>query len=309
MQFNGSVIDFKSKENEFSAKKFDGEAWVEFEIIDSKPSAVKIKAIELGLQLLQPENLKDKNFIDTLKSLNPDIIAVFAFKFLPQEVYETAKIAAFNIHTSLLPRFRGAAPINWAIINGESVTGLTSFLLENKIDAGPIILQKKIAIPNNATAGELADIMMAEAPDFAIKTCEILLSNAYKLISQNNDFESPTYKLFKENVAINWNQSAASVVNFINGCSPVPCAWTMWNDKKLQILKAKMQSEEDKQKNIEEILKLKYAGDFCIINGKLFVNCNDGIVELIEIKLENKNAVLVKDFVNGYRGNPTGRFF
>ena len=271
------------------------------------PSPVKLKATQLGLNILQPENLRDNNFIKTIKSLNPDIIVVFAFRYLPKEVYQTAKIT-FNIHTSLLPQYRGAAPINWAIINGESLTGMTSFVLNDEIDKGDIILQKKIIIPYNATAGDLADIMKNEAPDFAIETCEVLLSDNYKLTSQPDIFEFPAPKLFKEKLEIHWNEHAMLVVSFINGCSPIPCAWTMWNDKTLQVIRATIPTNADILKYDDGIVKLKDPGDFYIVNGKMFVNCTIGIAELLEIKLENKNAVLVKDFVNGYRGEQYGKF-
>jgi methionyl-tRNA formyltransferase len=271
-------------------------------------SPIKIKAVELGLPVLQPNDLKDINFIANIKKLNPDIIVVFAFKFLPKEVYEIAKITAFNIHTSLLPEYKGAAPINWVIINGESKTGLTSFILEDKIDSGSIIMQEEIIIPYNATAGELHNIMMEKAPDFTIKTYEKLLLGKYTLTPQTNKFKFSAPKLFKENIEISWKMDASSIVNFINGCSPIPCAWTMWDNKKMQILKAIIPTEKDIEKNIDNIVKLKYQGDFCISNEKLFVNCGTGILELVEIKLENKKTMLVKDFVNGYRGNLSGTF-
>jgi methionyl-tRNA formyltransferase len=270
------------------------------------PSSVKIKAIELGLNILQPENLKDNDFINTLKALAPDIIVVFAFRFLPKEVYQIARVAAFNIHTSLLPKYRGAAPINWAIINGESCSGLTSFILDDRIDTGAIIMQEQITIPHNATAGELYSIMMEKAPDFAINTCEQLLSGIFTLTIQESHFECPAPKLFKNDTEINWNLHAAQVVNFINGCSPVPCAWTTWQGTKLQIIRAKIPLNKDIEKNINSILTLTQTGEFFIGNDIFIVNCNMGIVELVEIKQENKKAVLVKDFINGYRGVSKG---
>ena len=266
------------------------------------PSDIKIKATELELPILQPIILKDISFITNLKELNPDIIVVFAFRFLPKEVYEIANIAAFNIHTSLLPKYRGAAPINWAIINGEKNTGLTSFILDDKIDTGPIILQKEITISDNSTAGDLYNIMKNVAPDFAITTCEKLLTNQYTITHQNQHNNiHPAPKLFRENVEINWEQSATTITNFINGCSPVPCAWTTWEDKKLQIIRAKVSN------NIEEFSNKK-AGEFYILSDNFLVNSKNGIVELIEIKLENKNAMFVENFLNGFRGNKTGMF-
>ncbi|MCL2039994.1 MAG: methionyl-tRNA formyltransferase [Bacteroidetes bacterium] len=271
------------------------------------PSPVKIKAIELGLNILQPEDLKDNNFIKKIEDLNPDIIVVFAFRYLPKEVYTIAKFT-FNIHTSLLPQYRGAAPINWAIINAETLTGMTSFLLNEKIDNGDIILQKRIVIPYNATAGDLTNIMMTEAPDFAIETCEALISNNYELTSQSDVFEFPAPKLFKENLEIRWTEHAISVVSFINGCSPVPCAWTTWDGKTIQILRAKIPTSIEIIECDNDVIKLKNPGDFCIIDKKLFVSCAVGIAEIIEIKLENKKALSIKDFLNGYRGEKCGKF-
>lgn len=271
------------------------------------PSPVKLKAIELGLNILQPEDLKDSNFIETIKSLQPDIMVVFAFRYLPKEIYKIAKFA-FNIHPSLLPQYRGPAPINWAVINDESLTGLTAFILNEEIDKGDMISQRKIVVPYWATAGDLTGIMMNEAPGFAIETCEMLLSGNYELTPQENVFEYPAPKLFKENLEIHWGEHAMTVISFINGCSPVPCAWTTWNDQKVKILRATPPEDIENVLKNDDIIKLKTPGDFCIVNEKLFVNCSIGVVEILEIQLENKDALPIKDFLNGYRGDLCGNF-
>lgn len=188
-------------------------------------SPVKQQAEALGIEVLAPGSLQDSQFIDRLKQIGADIFVVFAFRFLPKEVYNLAKIAAFNIHTSLLPDYRGAAPINWAIINGEATTGLTAFILNDKIDTGHIIAQRQITIPQYATCGQLQKIMATEAPIFAVEACHSLLTGNYTEIQQSDIVSSKVApKIYKSTAEIDWNMPAERVVNFINGYSPQPCA-------------------------------------------------------------------------------------
>lgn len=275
------------------------------------PSPVKQQATALNIEVLQPESLNDNWFIGRLKQIDADIFVVFAFRFLPKEVYNLAKIAAFNVHTSLLPDYRGAAPINWAIINGETTTGLTAFILNDKIDTGHIIAQQKITIPQYCTAGQLQKIMADEAPNFTLETCRLLITNQYTKITQSDIIWGKIApKIYKNTAEIDWNQTGQNVINFINGYSPKPCAWTNWNAGKLQILHAKMPSNEVLNMCGEEIARLKTPGQYCFGAKTMLVKCGDeNIIELIEIKPENKKSMPIKDFINGYKVAKTAGHF
>jgi methionyl-tRNA formyltransferase len=264
------------------------------------PSPVKEKALQLGLKVLQPENLKENNFINQIAEISPDIIVVFAFRILPTEVYKLAKIASFNIHTSLLPKYRGAAPINWAIINGEKISGLTSFILNDKVDTGSILLQKQVDIPPNWTAGELYNLLMENAPLFAVDTCELLFSGDYKLLPQDNSLATPAPKIFKQTAKIDWTKNANEVVNFINGHSPTPCAWTLWNNSQLKIFLASIFSD-----NFSDNEK---AGSFFISENRFIIHCGRGAIEILELQQEGKKKIKTTDFINGFRGNTEGNF-
>lgn len=268
-------------------------------------SPVKEAALELGLEVLQPIKMRDEDFVSAVKNYSPDIIVVFAFRILPDVVYKAAKIASFNIHTSLLPKYRGAAPINWAVINGEKKTGLTTFILKDTVDTGDILLQHEIEILEDYTAGDLHDRMMFEAPDFAVKTCELLLSGKYELKSQSQNDASSAPKIFRENAKIDWNQDAVNVVNFINGYSPSPCAFAILNDETIKIYRAKVVS--DSALNIGSYNNMK-AGDFVIDNNSFYVKCGNGLAQIVELQLQGKKRMLVKDFLCGYRGNKNGSF-
>lgn len=261
------------------------------------PSEVKNKAVELGIPVLQPERLKDENFINELKDYTPDIIVVLAFRILPEEVFSISKIATFNIHASLLPKYRGAAPINWAIINGEKTTGLTSFILEKKVDTGNILLQKTIDIPDGATAGDLHDLMMPEAAQMAIDTCNLLLTGDYKLMKQDDNLATPAPKIFPDLCKINWNQHAEVIRNFIHGLSPFPGAWTIWNGVRLKILRVEFSCCGKSE-----------SGRFSIMDVAMNVQCEKGIISLQEIQLPGKRPMRIQEFLRGYRGEKFGKF-
>ena len=266
-------------------------------------SPVKEMALSLDLRILQPTKMNEIDFIDEIKKIEPDIIVIFAFRILPPEVYNLAKIATFNIHTSLLPKYRGAAPINWAIINGETQTGLTSFILNEQVDTGSILLQKVVDIPEFSTAGELHNLLMEYAPEFTVNSCNLLLSGDYQLKNQDDNFATVAPKIFRQTARIDWTKNATTVANFINGYSPTPCAWTFWNDTQLKIYYAKPVYEiNSKEKQNCTV------GTFFIENKKLFVQCGNGFVEIFEVQQEGKKRVLAKDFINGFRGEPNGIF-
>jgi methionyl-tRNA formyltransferase len=260
-------------------------------------SAVKIKAQELGLPVLQPEKLKDPEFVDGLKGYNPDIIVVIAFRILPEDVYSLAKLGSFNIHGSLLPRYRGAAPINWTIIKGDKVTGLTSFILKKEVDTGDVLLRKEIPIPENATAGDLHDLMMPHAADLSVKTIELLLGGKYTGLPQDASLASPAPKIFPEQCKIDWSNDAYTVKNFIHGMSPIPGAWTIWNGKRFKIYRATLNSG-----------KTSEAGTYKISDNSFDVYCTNGSLSILEMQLEGKKTMKIRDFLAGYRGDKEGKF-
>ncbi|MDR0928028.1 MAG: methionyl-tRNA formyltransferase [Ignavibacteria bacterium] len=259
-------------------------------------SAVKEKAIELDIPVLQPSSLSEESFIEHLRSIAPDIIVVFAFRILPKEVYSIARIGAFNIHTSLLPAYRGAAPINWAIVNGEVRTGMTTFLLNDVVDTGNIILQKYLYIHRDTTAGDLENEMSNEAGELAVSTIQLLESGDYTPIAQSGDSSSAP-RIFKKDTRINWNSLATEIKCFINGFSPLPTAWTMYGGQKLNIYKASI--PDAMEMNIENIGQMQMLGQFCVSHRRIFVQCNNGVVELLELQLEGKKRVNAMDFANG----------
>ena len=260
-------------------------------------SAVKEKAQELGIPVLQPELLKDQAFIDELKAYKPDIMAVLAFRILPESVYSISKIATFNIHGSLLPKYRGAAPINHAILNGDKVSGLTSFVLEKQVDTGQILIKRPVDIPDGSTAGDLHDMLMPVAAKLGLDTCELLLSGDYTLLSQDDSEATPAPKVFRENCGIIWNAPAEQVRNFIHSVSPSPAAWTLWEGQRLKIMRVDFAADGSGT-----------PGEFKIEDGQFIVQCGKGSVSLIEIQVQGKKKMNTVDFLRGYRGDTSGKF-
>lgn len=260
------------------------------------PSEVKAKAISLGIPILEPIDLKSEDFYNELKQLNADIFVVFAFKILPNNILELPKLGSFNIHPSLLPKYRGAAPINHSIINGDKITGITSFLMEQKVDSGNILIQEEFPIPEDSTAGDLQKIVMQTAPEIAIKTINLLLSGDYQLLQQDNSLVTKAPKLFKENCQINFNQDAERVKNFINGVSPEPAAWFMWNNLNYKILRARKSPESHTLQ----------AGEYLIQNKKILIGCHNGTIEVLEIQPPTKKVMTAREFINGFKGELSG---
>jgi len=261
------------------------------------PTDIKLAALELNIPVIEPIDLNDIAFYKNLKQLEPDIFLVFAFKILPSQLLSIAKLGSFNIHPSLLPKYRGAAPINYTIINGDKETGITTFLLEGKVDAGGILLQEKFSLPSDITAGELSDIVSQKAPEIAINTIELLTSGNYQLIPQDISQATKAPKIHKENCEIDFNKPAYEVKNFINGVSPEPGAWKMWDGRVFKFLKAKLHS--DKSRGI--------PGEFKIHERQFIISCNPGEIEILQIQPESKRSMPIDDFINGYRGPKKGK--
>ena len=259
-------------------------------------SAVKAYAMEHGLKIMQPTNLKDPNFITELQGLSPELQIVVAFRMLPKAVWNMPKLGTFNLHASLLPQYRGAAPINWAIINGEKETGVTTFFIDDKIDTGAILLQKKTSISEEDTAGSLHDKLMHLGADLVLETIHKLESKAIAPSKQQEDKPlKEAYKLHKETCEIDWNQDIATIYNFIRGLSPYPTAWTtMYNGEDelfLKIYSAKKDLEQHQLK----------IGTIAFTKNELKVAVKGGYINLLEIQLPGKRKMTTKEVLNGLK--------
>lgn len=258
-----------------------------------KFSPVKEKALELGIDVLQPEKLKDTEFIERIKSYNPDIICVIAFRILPEEVYSLAKIASFNIHGSLLPKFRGAAPINRAIMAGESKTGLTSFILKKVVDTGDILLRTEIEIYENMTAGELHDALMPMAAGLTVDTIKLLEKGNYTLLNQNDEEATPAPKIFRDECKLDVNYNVIKAKNHIHGLSPYPAAFIVIEDIEIKLLRVEFSD------------KLIIKGCY-LIDKEFLIGVEGGTLKVLELKPQGKSEMKVNDFINGWRKDKTG---
>lgn len=261
------------------------------------PSPVKEKAMELNIPVLQPDSLKDEDFLADIAKYDPDILCVIAFRILPAALYEMPKIASFNIHGSLLPKYRGAAPINHAIINGEQKTGLTSFILQKQVDTGDILLKKEVEIAKYETFGDLYIRLKPLAAELSLETMELLISGDYSPIKQDDEVATPAPKIFRDNTKIDWNKNADDVINFIHGVSPIPCAWTEMNEERLKIYRVR----NSEKSNLN-------PGEFKISDDSFSIGAENGCIDLIEFQLPGKKAVKFEDFIKGWRGDKHGHF-
>lgn len=268
-------------------------------------SAVKKYAASKNLKILQPVKLKAPEFLEELKALKADLQIVVAFRMLPEIVWNMPLMGTINLHGSLLPQYRGAAPINWAIINGENETGVTTFKLQQEIDTGDILLREKIAIGDDETAGELHDRMKEIGAALLVKTIDGLMNNtlvaAPQLWSDRDslprNFGGQTGlkmapKIFTETCKIDWNKNADEVYNLIRGLSPYPAAFTFLNDKKLKIYKSK-----------KEIIKPSISAGEYQTDNKTFLKfaCSNGYISITELQLEGKKKMGVEEFLRGYK--------
>ena len=267
-------------------------------------SAVKDFATSNGLKLLQPANLKDNSFIQEIKSINPHVIVVVAFRMLPEVIWRIPSLGTFNLHASLLPHYRGAAPINWAVINGESRTGVTTFLIDDKIDTGKILMYQEVDISQNETAGDLHDKLMPVGANLVLKTIDKLALGNISPVSQDELVkESITLKsapkLFKENTRINWNLHATAIHNLVRGLSPYPGAWTYFIDANGVEVQAKILGAQ--LVNADSTSKLPGVIQ---TDGKSYINvqCAKGTIAITQIQLAGKRNLPVKEFLLGYRG-------
>ncbi|MBU2949286.1 methionyl-tRNA formyltransferase [Tamlana agarivorans] len=258
-------------------------------------SAVKKYAVSQNLNVLQPTNLKEEAFLVELKSLNANLQIVVAFRMLPKLVWKIPEYGTFNLHASLLPNYRGAAPINWAIINGETKTGVSTFFIDEEIDTGDMILQEEISIEPNENAGSLHDKLMTIGSRLVIKTVESIEQNNVKTIPQKDSSNIKTaYKLNKDNCKINWEAPMDNIFNHIRGLSPYPAAWTTLinGEDKLDV---KIYASEKELVDHNNVL-----GTLITSKKELKVAVTGGYLILKEIKLPGKRSMDIKSLLNGY---------
>jgi methionyl-tRNA formyltransferase len=259
-------------------------------------SEIKKYAINNSIKLLQPINLKDEKFITELKSINADIFVVVAFRMLPKTVWEIPEKGTINLHASLLPQLRGAAPIHWAIINGLSETGVTTFFINEKIDFGNIIEQSKLKINSKENTGQLYEKLKSKGSNLLVSTLKVIEKNNYKTTKQNNSEKlliAP--KLNKNNTRIDWKNSGQSIFNLIRGLSPYPSAWTKdaKSNKILKIFDVIFHKEKNSNENL--------SGTILIKNNTIKLITYDGFLEVLELQLEGKKRMSNLEFINGYK--------
>ncbi len=254
---------------------------------------VKKYAVAQGIPVLQPEKLKNPQFLDELKSYRADLQVVVAFRMLPELVWNMPRLGTFNLHGSLLPQYRGAAPINWAVINGDTETGVTTFFIQQEIDTGNIIFAEKQAILPEDNAGTVHDKLMELGANLVVKTVRAIESGSYPQIPQEmHTTLKPAPKIFKETCQINWQWSAERVHNFVRGLSPYPAAWTILNDKTCKIYKTEIIERGD----------IATEGEF-LTDGKnyLIFKTADKWLSIKELQIEGKKKMGIEEFLRGYR--------
>ncbi len=283
--------------------------------------AVKEYALSVGLPVLQPEKMKDADFVEQLRSYEADLQVVVAFRMLPEVVWAMPRFGTFNVHAALLPQYRGAAPINWAIINGETETGVTTFFLDHDIDTGQIILQKPFSIPDDADVEYVYDGLMNLGAEIALETVDLVIQNDGKIntISQEEILSSSQCsmfnvqlksapKLFKETCRIDWNQPAKNIYNFVRGLSPIPTAWTTLVPNFSSDLLEKEKTTASIDLKIYKTQKTNRpcaasAGTLSVEKSQLFVATADEWLEILELQLAGKKRMSARDFLNGFK-NP-----
>lgn len=259
-----------------------------------KYSAVKEYALANNLNLLQPTNLKDESFLAELKSLNANLQVVVAFRMLPKVVWEIPKLGTFNLHASLLPNYRGAAPINWAIINGETKTGVTTFFIDDKIDTGAMILSAETAIEPNENVGQLHDRLIHLGSETVIKTLALLEKGQVQTTIQTDTDDIKTaYKLNKENCKIDWNKSATEIHNLIRGLNPYPASWCFFTDKNqewnVKIYESKISTESHTHE----------AGTIISSKKELKIAVKDGFIQVLSLQFPGKKKMTTGELLNG----------
>lgn len=266
-----------------------------------QPSPVKAYAVSQGLKVLQPEKLKDEAFLEELRALRADLQIVVAFRMLPEAVWQMPPLGTFNLHASLLPQYRGAAPINWAVINGDTETGITTFFLKHEIDTGEIIDQVRVPIADTDNVGVVYDRLMMLGGDLVLKTVDAILAGNVKTIPQemlsSTEPLRPAPKIFKDTCRIDWTKGVKSVYDFIRGLSPYPAAWTELCEPDSSPVTMKIYESS------KECVEHTFAPGTILTDKKTYfkVASTDGFVHLLSVQLAGKKRMNVTDFLRGYR--------
>ena len=255
-------------------------------------SAVKQYAESVGLRVLQPKNLKAPEFQEELRSLQADLQVVVAFRMLPESVWDMPPLGTFNLHGSILPKFRGAAPIHWAVIRGEKETGVTTFFIRHEIDTGDVLLRKTMPIGPDETTGEVHDRMMVLGAEAVLETVQKIESKDYELETQDHQLATKAPKLFSEMCEIDFAQPTEVVHNFIRGLSPYPAAWTNYQDLKLKIYRSARP---------ESPAFLGAPGSFHTDHKSyLHIATQDGYISVLDLQLQGRRRMAIQDFLNGF---------
>ena len=267
-----------------------------------QPSPVKQYAVSQGLKVLQPEKLKDSAFVEELSALQADLQIVVAFRMLPEIVWNMPRLGTFNLHASLLPQYRGAAPINWAIINGETETGITTFFLQHEIDTGNVIQQVKVPVSDTDCVGDVYDRLMLLGGNLVIETVDNIINGKVTAIPQSEIATDkplmPAPKIFKETCRIDWNQKKKKVYDFIRGLSPYPAAWTMLQQEGKETMLKIFRSEKIFSSTVSEP-----CGTVRISDGKMLIALSDGYLSVLELQIAGKKRMQIADFLRGFHAS------
>lgn len=269
---------------------------------EPEPSPVKQAAISLGLTVYETDDVNSQEFADIVAAEKADVIVVAAFRILPAAVFEKAALGAFNLHASLLPAYRGAAPINWAIINGDRETGVTTFFLQQRVDTGNIILQEKMLIDSVENATDLAFRLSNLGARVVVETLHLIASHKAAVSAQDEALVSRAPKLTRDNTRIEWSQPVKNVNDFIRGLATKPTAWTTFSGKTMKIFKAS---------SCSPFLDKAPAspGTVFVDSGKLYASCSDGWLELLSLQLEGRKPMDAADFLRGLRHDSQQQLF
>lgn len=263
------------------------------------PTPIKQFSLDHGLKVLTPASLKEESFINELKEIDADLFIIVAFRILPKEVFLIPKKGSFNLHGSLLPKYRGAAPIQWSIINGDKTTGVTTFFLDEKVDTGKIILRETLPIDDDDDFGSLHDKMMMLGADTVLKTVDLINGGFYELSSQDNSLASPAPKITKEICKIDWNNSSAQIHNLVRGLSPYPGAYFEMNGKNYKIYRTKLieNREFGIENEKENDSQLKYRIEQT--KNEIFIKTKNGTLQILELQQEGRKRISAEEFLRG----------
>jgi methionyl-tRNA formyltransferase len=251
---------------------------------------VKEFSLKHQLPVLQPEDLKNTSFISQIQQLQPDVMVVVAFRILPHEIFTLPKFGTFNLHASLLPKYRGAAPINWAIINGEQETGVTTFFLQEKVDTGNVLLQARMPIRQDATAGEIHDALSLLGAETVVQTVQMIEAGKANPQPQDNTLATPAPKIFKHDCRVPWTASAQKTHDFIRGLSPYPAAWTTHKGKTIKLYKTNSIEKHSAKPGVV----LQRTAD------SLIIGTGDNALSILEIQQEGRKKMMIEEFLRGY---------